>query len=304
MMRLVKYAIIGLLVYAGFVVKAQQIPHFTQSQWVGLGYNPAFAGSDDFFNAFAIHRSQWVGVEDAPRTYQLGVHAPSLSGKMGFGGHVFTDVTGPTRRFGVQGAYAYHLQMNEEAKLSLGLSFGLSQFSIDGTQITMREAGDNLFSGNMESELKPDASFGAIWYTKKYKLGISAMQILNNKLDFFPGDGDGRMAVHYYFTGSYLFEISDNFGVEPAVLLKYVTPLPMQLNIGGRLIYKDNLWLGATYRTADAIGIFAGYKIMDYLSLGYAYDIATSDIQTYTHGSHEILIQLRFGKKQLIETED
>lgn len=304
MKRVLKYFLFCGCMYFGMHVSAQQIPHYTQSQWMGLSYNPAFAGCDEYFNSFAVHRSQWVGIEDAPRTYQLGVHAPAMSGKMGFGGQIITDVTGPTRRFGIQGAYAYHLQINEEDKLTLGLSFGITQFSIDGTQITMRESSDNLFTGNMQSELKPDASFGVLWYNEKYKLGISAMQILNNKLDLFPGDGDGKMAVHYFLTGSYNFEIAENFDVEPAILVKYVTPMPAQFDLGARVVYKKNLWLGATYRSTDAIGVFVGYRILDYLSLGYAYDMATSDIQTYTNGSHEVLIQLRFGKKQLLETQD
>lgn len=304
MMRPIVYISICVLSLVGLRLNAQQVPQFSQYQFMGLSYNPAFTGSDEFFNAFAVHRTQWVGIDDSPRTYQLGVHAPSRSGKMGFGGHVTTDVAGPTRRFGVQGTYAYHLQINEEAKLSLGVSFGLTQFTIDGSQITLREAGDNAMTGNIESELKPDASFGALWYTDKYRIGVSAVQILNNKLDLFPGDGDGHMAVHYFLTGAYRFDISDAFGIEPSVLVKYVTPVPTQFDLSARFIYKNNLWLGGSYRSSDAIAIFAGYRILDYLSLGYAYDLATSDIQTYTSGSHEILIQLRFGKKQLLDKEN
>lgn len=283
---------------------AQQVQQFTQYQFVGLAYNPAFAGTDDYFNAFAIHRSQWAGITDAPRTYQMGLHAPSKSGKMGFGGNLFTDVTGPTSRFGIQGSYAYHLRVNETSKISLGLSFGLTQFVMDGSQITLREQGDQAMTNAIQSELKPDAGFGALWYSDKFYLGLSASQLLNNQLDFFPGDGEGKMAVHYYATGGYKFDVSSDFQIEPSMLVKYVNPSPIQLDLSTRVIYKSNLWLGGTYRSNDAAAIFAGYNIMDYLSLGYSYDITTSDLRNYSDGTHEILLMLRFGRNQMLESEN
>ncbi len=303
-MQRIKYISLIILSLVGLSLSAQQMQQATQYQWMGLGYNPAFAGSDNFFNVYASHRTQWAGIDDAPRTYQLGLHAPSKSGKMGFGGHIITDVAGPTKRFGAQGVYAYHLQVSETSKISLGASFGLTQFTIDGSQITLRESGDKTLDGSTQSELKPDASFGALWYGEKFKAGVSATQILNNKLDLFPGDGEGNMAVHYYFTGSYLFNVSDVIDIEPSTLVKYVNPTPVQFDVSSRVIYKKHIWLGVSYRTSDAVAIFAGYKMLDYLTLGYSFDYTTSDIQTYTNGTHEILIQVRFGKKQMVDKEN
>lgn len=288
----------------GAGLHAQQLQQFTQYQWVGISYNPAFAGIDNYFNAVGIHRTQWTGINDAPRTYLMGVDAPSKSGKMGFGGTLITDVAGPTKRFGLQGIYSYHIQVSQESKVSLGASFGLSQFTIDGSQITLRETGDRALDGSMQSELKPDAAFGALWYSDKYKLGISATQILNNELDLFPGDGEDKMAVHYYLTGSYLFNVSESFDIEPSILVKYVVPVPSQIDLSARVIYNKNLWLGGTWRSNDAIAAFAGYRILDYLAIGYSYDFTTSAVRNYTGGTHEIFIQLRFGKKQMIEPMD
>src|SRR5690606_17742268 len=121
-------------------------------------------------------------------------------------------------------------------------------------------------------------------------------QILNNDLDLFPGDGDGKKPVHYYLTGGYKYNVSEQFEIEPSTLVKFVNPVPVQFDLSARIIYKSNIWIGGSYRSSDAIAIFAGYNVLDYLTLGYSYDLATSDIQTYTNGTHEILIQLRFGK--------
>ncbi len=297
--------IITLLVFCALLSSAgaQQVQQFSQYRFSGYSFNPAFAGSDDLFNAIATHRTQWSGITDAPRTYFLGLHAPNASGNMGFGGNLFTDVAGPTRRTGVQGTYAYHLQVNANSKLSFGLSFGMTQFSIDGTQITLRDNNDQALQNTMQSELKPDAAFGALWYGEKFHVGLSATQILNNKLELFQGDGEGRMAIHYFLTGAYQFDIGESFAVEPFALIKYVSPLEPQVDLSVRAIYGGNLWLGGTYRTNDAAVVFAGYEIMDYLTLGYSIDFTTSDIRNYSNGTHEIYIGVRFGKERMIETE-
>jgi type IX secretion system PorP/SprF family membrane protein len=293
------YIIIVILVSVGSA-HAQQVQQFTQFRHTGLSYNPAFAGIDTFFNGFAIHRTQWVGVNDAPRTYMLGLDAPSASQKMGFGGSLYTDVTGPTRRTGINGTYSYHIQVSSQTKVSMGLTFGITQFTLDGSQITLRDASDRTITNNMQSELKPDASFGVLWYGERFYAGISAGQILNNDLTMFAGDGDGKMAVHYFLTGAYRFTLSDLIDLEPAVLAKYVDPLTPQIDLAARIIYNGNIWLGGTYRTNAAAAIFAGYQVLDYLSIGYSFDFATTDIQNYSDGTHEILLGVRFVKKQMI----
>mgnify|MGYP000423644668 CR=1 FL=1 len=225
-------------------LSVQQVQQFSQYFLSGFAFNPAFAGTEENFNALATHRTQWTGITDAPRTYFLGLHAPSASGKMGFGGSLFTDVAGPTRRTGIQGTYSYQLKVTENSKVSLGVSFGMTQFSIDGTQITLRDNNDQALTNSMQAELKPDASFGALWYGENFHLGVSATQLFNNKLDLFPGDTEGRMAVHYFLTGGYKFNINEVFDVEPFALIKYVSPLDPQIDVSARVLYTTNLWLG------------------------------------------------------------
>jgi type IX secretion system PorP/SprF family membrane protein len=298
-----KLVVIFVLVLGTQGVFAQQVQHFSQYFLSGYTFNPAFTGTEDNFEALATHRTQWSGITDAPRTYFLGLHAPSRDGKMGFGGGLFTDVAGPTRRTGLQGTYSYKVQVSANTKLSLGVAFGLTQFAIDGTQITLRDEGDQALTNSMQAELKPDASFGALWYGERFYLGLSATQLFNNELDLFQGDEEGRMAVHYFMTGGYRFKIDDQFDIEPFILTKFVSPLNPQLDLSARVIFQGNLWLGGSYRTSDAASLFAGYEISNYLTLGYSIDFTTSDLRNYSNGTHEIFLGIRFGKDKMIESE-
>lgn len=47
---------------------AQQDSQFTQYMYNTINVNPAYAGSRESMNIFALHRTQWVGLDGAPVT--------------------------------------------------------------------------------------------------------------------------------------------------------------------------------------------------------------------------------------------
>ena len=295
-----KVIIISFLLFCGSSLFSQQLPHFSQYFLNDFLINPAVAGSRGYFEGVSTHRYQWEGVTDAPRTYTLSVHGPSKNKKMGFGGYIFTDIVGPTRRTGVNASYAYHLKLNETTKLSLGINAGLLQFMIDGSKITLRDQNDAIITGGVQSTLVPDAGFGLYLYHKKYYFGFSAPQLLNYKVKFFeegenPG---GNLPSHFFVTGGYKFQATDDFIIEPIAFVKYVSPAPIQFEGTLKITYKDKVWLAGTYRDKDAITVSAGYLINNSFTIGYAYDITTTNLKNYSDGSHELMMGARFYSKK------
>src|SRR5690554_2796669 len=92
-------------ILAVIAVKAQQLPQYSQYILNDYVINPATAGVDDFYEAKTNFRSQWVGITEAPRTYILSVNGPLEHEKMGVGGYLFVDRTGPTQRTGFDLSY-------------------------------------------------------------------------------------------------------------------------------------------------------------------------------------------------------
>jgi len=117
------YILFGILLLAS--ANAQQLPQYTQYMLNEFAINPAVAGKEEFADVRSNNRYQWVGITDAPRTYMLTVHGPMKLKNMGLGMNLFTDIVGPTRRVGLNFSYAYHIKLNEETKVSLGLSAGV-----------------------------------------------------------------------------------------------------------------------------------------------------------------------------------
>jgi hypothetical protein len=51
--------------FTAFVNYAQQDAQFTQYMYNTININPAYAGSRGAFSIFALHRTQWVGLDGA-----------------------------------------------------------------------------------------------------------------------------------------------------------------------------------------------------------------------------------------------
>jgi len=278
--------------------KAQQLPQYSQYVLNKYLINPASAGSENHFLGQTNYRSQWTGVTDAPNTYILSVNGPLVHKKMGIGGYIFSDVTGPTRRNGMNLSYSYHVKINDDIMLSMALNAGILQYTVDFTEIDFDDEGDLVNSTTQENQVFPDAGFSFYLYGPNYYFGASAPQLIRNQLDFENSikDPTGRLVNHYFITGGYTYEIDDNFDLEPSFLLKYVKPTPLSYEFTLRGIYQEMVWLGLSYRRSDAVGLLAGYTFQNNLSFGYSYDIIQSDLQNYSGGSHEIMLSIKFNK--------
>lgn len=278
------------------VAFTQQLPHFSQYYLNDYLINPAVGGSRPYFEGKSAHRYQWEGITDAPRTYTLSVNGPTKNQKMGFGGYIFTDNVGPTRRTGFNASYAYHIKVNERVKLSMGLSAGVIQFMIDGSKITLRESDDDIITNGVQSVLLPDAGFGLYLYHEKYYVGFSAPQLLNSRVNFFK-DGrnpEGTLPSHFFFNAGYKFKVVEDFVIEPSVFVKYVKPVPVQFEGTVRIIYQDKIWIAGTYRDRDAITASMGYLINNYFTIAYGFDFTTTNLRNYSNGTHELMVGVRF----------
>ena len=77
---------------------AQQDAQYTQYMYNTMSVNPAYAGSREVLSIVGLYRTQWVGLEGAPKTQTLGIHSPIGSGeKLGLGLSIVNDEIGPTR---------------------------------------------------------------------------------------------------------------------------------------------------------------------------------------------------------------
>lgn len=294
-----KFLYITVIVLLVSNAQAQQLPQYTQYMLNDLAINPAVAGKDNFADVRSNNRYQWVGMTDAPRTYMLTLHSPLKNRHMGLGTHIYTDIVGPTRRVGISLAYAYHIKIAEKTRISLGLNAGIQQWGIDGHKLHLHDAGDDNLLTQYQTKIVPDFGAGLYVHNEKWYLGFSAPQLYQSPIKLYPdGDHKGTLVTHFLLNGAYKFNINDDFKVEPSFLAKYASPAPVKLDVGARVIYQEQIWLGVGYRHHDAITALVGFMYKNYLMIGYSYDYTTTNLKKYSSGTHELMLGLRFSRQQ------
>jgi type IX secretion system PorP/SprF family membrane protein len=288
----------SLLTVCGF---AQQLPQYSQYMLNEMAINPAVAGKDEFSDVRSNNRYQWMGITDAPRTYMLTLHGPIKAKNMGIGINIFTDIVGPTRRTGLNVSYAYHLKLNDDGlRLSMGLSAGILQWGIDGSKLILHDDGDQKLLTTYQNTYVPDFGAGLYFHKKdRYYLGFSVPQLYQAPIGLYPGSSrTSKLVSHFNVNGAYKFDLGEDFKIEPSFLFKYEIPAPPKVDVGVRVIYQEQIWLGGAYRHNDAFTALIGYMYKNYLMIGYSYDITTTNIKKYSTGTHEIMLGLRFSRRQ------
>ena len=295
-MRRVIY-IISFIILAGSAgLQAQQMPQYTQYMFNDFVVNPAIAGVYDYFQIRTNHRFQWVGLMDPPMTNSIGFYGPHAKLPMGYGGYVYNDVTGPTSRTGFTGSYAYNIAVTGNIRLSMGLSASIMQYRIDGTQLNPADVSDPAILYLVSTSYMPDAGLGLYLYDDNFYIGLSAAQLLNNNIKIFDNkDGLNRLKTHINLIGAYRYWLSDDWLIEPSLMVKGTAPKEISFDITARVEWQKKLWGGVSYRFSDALAIMLGYSFDETLFFGYSYDIGISDLRNYNSGSHEIMIGYRFN---------
>ncbi len=281
-------------------LKAQQQITFTQSNENRYMLNPAAAGYDESMPVFLGYKRMWTGMDDAP-SYQFLSYQMKLSDNLGgVGGQIYNYTTGPINKAGLKLSYAYHLELGDEMFLSFGLSGSLYQYHLDKSKLKFENNEDNLYILGSEKLIVPDADFGIYFYGKNYYAGLSSFQLFGRRVDLMNDELSNPQVRHYHLHGGYRFEINDDFKLEPSALVKYVESSFSQWDINVKTTYKDLVYLGVGYRSDFA---FAPQDVLVSLGvqqakfkLGYAFDIAMSDIGSVSRGTHEIYLMYFLGK--------
>ncbi len=282
-------------------VQGQQLMTSSLYDQHGNLHNPATAGSAKHAMIGASYRKTWDGISGAPQTTLIFGSTYLKNAKIGIGGYLYNDVTGPTRRTGGQMAYSYHIQMANDATFSLGLEARLQQFSLDKAKLSATLGNDPVLASS-ESRFKADAGFGIAYNGKKLQVGASVSQLIQSKLDFYSGNlnptEEGRLYRHYYLHGSYKWDVDGSTRIIPNLLFIYLPNAPLEVQGGARVEHNDVFWWGLGLRARQSWMISAGVKIQKKFTIGYCFDIFNTPLSVYDRGAngHEILLRYDFLK--------
>lgn len=281
--------------------QAQQMPQTNLYTDNVYNINPAYAGYNaNCLEAYIGHMTQWVGVDGAPSTNYLDVHK-GIGSNFGLGGGFILDNTAMINRFSGNLSGSYRLKLGDESNLRFGLSLGMYQVSINTSDAVVQDVTDEVIAGNA-SGITFNNEVGMIYNYKKFLIGVAVPQVFETDAKYDLQTTQASFGVQRHFTAfaKYGWDVSDKWQIEPSAMMKSVTGVnQFDVNVMGT--YNDLISAGIGYRTD--VGLLARVKLRlkDLFVLAYAYEFAGSNMSSYSSGSHEIMLGIRFCKEQKMD---
>lgn len=318
-----------LFVVCGLFVFGQQQSHYTQFFINPALYNPAAIGTQDLIDIKLGFRKQWVGVSNSPLTVNLTAHAPIKMKKkaktprasfnpdqMQFfrtpevktgrikhavGGKLVNDQWGAFGMTNLYANYAFHVPLSKTVNMSFGVGLGWSNYRFDQSKAQTLDPNDPSyieFLGTGQNQNIFDMQAGIWIYHKDFFVGLSATNLIVNKIHFGSASTNARLGIHAYGTAGYTWRATEKFSVSPYVVVKYMYPAPISFDVALKFEYNDFVWGAVSYRYDDAISLAAGFNFGKHFQLSYSYDFTISPLRITSQGSHEVTLGILIGGKK------
>lgn len=284
-----------LLLISGFSY-AQQDAQFTQYMYNTISINPAYAGSRETLSIFALHRSQWVGLEGAPQTSNISVNTLIKDTNVGLGVSIVNDKIGPSDENNIAVDFSYTVPTSEVFKVSFGLKASANLLNIDFNKLNQLDGGDSNFAVNIDNKFSPNIGVGFYLHSENTYVGLSVPNLLKTKhYDRYYDKGSNSSLANadiaYYLTVGHVFTLNENLKFKPSALTKFVQGAPLGVDLSGNFLINEKFVAGVSYRMNAAISGMVGFQATDSWFIGYSYDFDTTKLSTYNSGSHELFLR-------------
>lgn len=291
------------LLLTALPLAAQQDAHYTEFMYYRLGYNPAYAGSEESGTLHAIARQQWLGLENAPSSQIVTFSTPFGGGRSGLGLRANRVTVGLEEQYNLEGSYAYRILLGRGSRLGLGISASARYFDVQYADARPVQGGgiDQAIPGGNSSKVLPNFGFGLYLDGPGYYLGLSLPRLLQNNIDLGSEETIiSREVRHYYFMGGLKFPVGEKLALQPQVLAKYVGGAPFDADFNLTAHLGPAFYTGLSYRlggngAGESASALVGFDLNEHLTMGLTYDMGLSDLRSAQSGSIEAMIRYSIG---------
>ena len=285
------------LMFTTVVTFAQQDAQYTQYMYNTININPAYAGSRGAMSIFAMHRTQWVGLDGAPVTNVASINTPLNGTNLGLGVSLINDKIGPTNENTISADLSYTIPTSENYKLSFGIKGTANLFNLDITKLNPVDAFPlDPSMQNIDNKFSPNIGAGLYLHSDKGYVGFSIPNFIESKRYDDNEIAIFKEKINYYLMAGYVFDLSPDVKFKPAVLTKVVAGAPLQLDVSTNFMFIDKFTVGLAYRWSAALSAMVGFQVSDGMYIGYGYDHETTRLNNYNSGSHEIFLRYEIFK--------
>jgi type IX secretion system PorP/SprF family membrane protein len=280
---------IGFILLFSLMTQAQQTPHYTQYMYNMQTINPGYVGARADLSISLLNRSQWVGVEGAPKTTTFSLNGRAFDG-VGFGLTVINDKLGLTESTNVNLDASYTIVTSTYGRLALGLKAGITAFNNNLSEGITPD--NDLYAST--SGTYPNVGVGAFYYNERFYVGLSMPYLLKTpqfRIDVADPSSGLSENINYFVTAGMRFELTSDILFKPSTMVKYTSNLPVSIDLNSNFLYKDQLEVGVSYRLHDSVSGMFAVILNEKFRIGYSYDHTLSNLGNNL-GSHEIILHL------------
>lgn len=294
---------VGLLLFllAGSLY-GQQDAQYTQYMYNTVSVNPGYAGSRGHISIAGLHRSQWVGLDGAPKTQTFNIHSPIGYRGAGAGLSIVNDQIGPTSETYFDVDLSYTIQTSLDARLSFGLKASAHlldiRFSELNQDLTNPGGPDPTLQQNIDNRFSPNIGAGVYYHTQKFYAGLSVPRFLETTHFEESSLSTAKEQMNFYFITGYVFDVNPFLKFKPTVLTKIVQGAPLQLDLSANFMFNEKFIAGVAYRWDAAVSGLAGFRVSNEFMIGIAYDREVTELGSslFNDGSFEIILRYDFIK--------
>ncbi len=292
-MKRLLYAFVIGLGFSGSLA-AQQLPISNLYDNNRMIFNPANTGQHDGPTAILHHRQQWMGVQGAPMNQVLTLQSP-IGEYVGVGGMIQNTKTNIFRQTSVHLNYAYGVDVALGHRINFGLGAVYYQNALDLSNLVVQDPTELSFYSSNFNGSSFNFDFGIRYNWDKLEVGLSANQLLNNRLNDFNPDGNrfNQFRTHFNGIASYGFDIeSVNMIIKPTVLVRYI---PQSGTFNDYLVsidWKNLVWGNIGYRDGYNYIFSAGTWLTNNVSLTYSYNYSSELLSLESFGTHELQVKI------------
>ena len=288
-----------IVIITGVNLYSQQTPLSENYFMDRYSLSPAYAGQVNPKMLVTGYRSDWSGISGGPRTLTITYNdlLPVMNGA-GVGGKIVYDKAGIFGQLYVMGSYSYRIEAAEGHFIMFGLSAGVYHNSINLTEY-YNDPGYNIDPALVQNDIKSKIKFMSDISVAYNWQNLDAGFLFSN-ISF--GDATYKEVALKYnplsnfrFHASYRYDINDDWALTPLLILRGGRYIKSQFEMAAQVMWIKRVWGTLVFRDPGIFGFGLGGKIINGISLGYNFNMATN-VALNAFNCHEISLGVNIGE--------
>jgi type IX secretion system PorP/SprF family membrane protein len=258
--------------------------------------SPATAGSLPYAVFSGHYKKAGFAANNCPEVTQLFIDGPVAKGKLGIGASFSDEKAGFSSHVVSMGTISYHLKVSSRAKLSLGISGGMSRRTLDFSAIKVESPEELTGTMNLQTSYSPEAAAGMSYERGKTQLSFATNHLFNTADAYITQSGKQALTIaplplYLLAYRQNIFAPTRKCQISLSMILRSYTGSKISPDASVRWSYKSLLFLSGGLRPGSAWYISAGIAVNRAIRFTYAFESNAMNRSLRAPG-HEVCIHI------------